>query len=627
MKKLLLLMLSTSMVVFGASINHRSKPRTHNRSQRAKIDFSTSLDKARKDLIHFADSTSNRELAQTLTDISKTLKKAKKNPASVNKEDVEYTFTAIEDITNKLDESHQQANLSDCEGDECKDLRKLLCKIRGIIEKCCKHLTKEIKEIKELINRKFPCAHSIKIDHVPFVITKPGKYCVTKDLTLPAGNTGPAITVAVSNVTINFANHSLTLIDPAAVGIFASEISELTIENDVIQASAVSTNIDSAAIHLIKCDKVNITNIFTLNTFFGIHLKRCTDVLVTNSRFKDHIGGANSFDTTSGSIQADSSRGVVVEESVFTGISRHESVNATNRSAQIIFRNDCHECRVSNCEFNDIETGIFAAHITGLTVENCSFEAAHNATFALIQLGRVPEAFTRDVIIRNSTFSTTGNVPGFVGIFGVNGRGLLLENCIITIEAATSPVTGEGHGVALGIANTTFYDDATIRNCVLSGENSVQLLIDSSNNSVVDNCQIANGDEVGIKINSATQIVIKNSEIFGNTIGIELTNLATNVALRSNTVTDNVSGIQVDLGADINHIQDNKVFGNFGDGINNAGGNSEIFFNVACHNTGTNCVGVDPSVVAPPGFSPVTNGMNICCNSTAPCAATCHPDL
>ena len=645
MNKMRLIMLTLCAFAAHLTANIKLKPGSNNLRPR-KPDISASLDNARKSLAHFAELTENRELAQTLSDISKTLKTAKKKPTSLTKEDVEHTFAVIEEITHKIDNAHDEAALSKncgCQEDCCKELKKLLCKIRGIIERCCKHLTKEIKEIKKLINTKFPCAHSIKIDHVPFVITKPGKYCVTKDLIF----TGPgaAITVAVSNVTINFANHSLTLIDPAAVGISASGISELVIENDVIQCSTESSNPLSVAIRLENTKKVTIDGVFTLNTYYGILAITSDDTTVINSHFEHHRGGNQDVPPTdvSAAIRAQSCTNFVVDNCVFTdnvntttggfnnfGISFENVVGTSNPSLN---------CKVTNSEFLNSNLGVRFA--SGVMVHDCSFtttEPSVNTT--LLKLGNGTLAgvlrIARDVIISNCTFTNlaaSGNANGFDGIIAVAAQGVLIDNVIIDSISPVDSVTPYAPAALhIGSADqggdpTAIVSNLTIRNSIIQNTPFRGIYSESGNSGiVVDNCLITGAIGANIFFDDTTASTIKNSEIslsLGHGIRLHtLTSGSNNNAILSNVLNDNgLDGIRVETGSTDNLIKNNDAFVNGHIGLDNVDltdFTNQFYINDACNNLGGDCVGINPpTLVGPPGCSPVTNGLNICCNSTS----------
>ena len=449
------------------------------------------------------------------------------------------------------------------------------------------------------------------IRKVPITIRKSGKYCVKKDLIFDGP--GVAITVTANNVTINFNNHSLTINDSSAVGVLASGVREFTIENDIIQTPTVSTIITSAAIQLTNCEKVALKNIFTLNTFFGVSIQNSDTVSITQSKFKDHIGGGAGANA-SFAISVGSSNNVVIEKSTVTGLSPNQGNN--NIAGTIVFFG-CIDCRVSNCQFTNAEL-LAAEKITGLIVENCTFEQPATGFFSLLQLGlTLADAIANDVIVRGCTFmsvSNTSRSPQL--IIGLQGSGCLIENCVLDRQVHN------GDGIDMSMTNVT------IRNCVvqvttLDSASAIAVFPNFSTprNVVIDNCQLTGGGAKGGQtvFLGGDDCVIKNSEVSGGgNFGIEVADgiPINNVAVINNIVRDcGTNGIQIDGAAIKTRVEGNKVFSNTGIGIFNASPSSQIFFNTSCGNTGGDCFGVDPRVVQTPG-DPAVAGSNVCCSST-----------
>ena len=591
-----------------------AKVKLTSQARPGKLDISASLDNARKSLAHFAESTEDRELAQTLSDISKILKTAKKNPTSITKKDVEHTFAAIEEITHKIDSAHDEAGLSDgcgCKDSNCcKELKKLLCQIRSIIEKCCKHLTEEIKEIKKLINRKFPCAHSIKIDHVPFVITKSGKYCVTKDLIF--ADAGAAITVAANNVSINFANHNLTLTNPAGIGISATGISELFIENDSISTPAPSGALTSAGITLDHVTKVSINNVFTENTFTGINvLNNSNDIKITNYHHKNL---AANFPGAPAGVRIIGSVAVSIDQSTIELTSGQVGVFSDN----IFVLGDSREISVTNCKFPIADSAIHVNQVNGLLVDNCLAIASPTTEFNILELGNVGQiAFNS--IIRNSTFVGTNAAAGLDGVLLFNGANCLIENCVVDVRAASVGVFFPGaihvgcNAVNSGCNPELSFDNVIVRNCVIKNSAEVGIFVEKGSNCVFEN-SLVTASVANIRFDNATECTVSNCKVNnGGGNGIVLNTGANINSFIGNIVSNNAgTGIVVNTGADSNHLQDNKVFKNGGLGINNLGTNTETYFNTSCNNVGDNCFGVTPEQT--PGASPAVAGSNICCS-------------
>ncbi len=475
---------------------------------------------------------------------------------------------------------------------------------------CCKKIKKELCKIERDLTA---CGRTIVIDSVPFTADRSGKYCVKNDLVF--AGPGNAITITANNVTINFHNNSLTLNDPSAVGIYANGVSELTIENDIIQTPVVSTVITSAAIQLVGCTKVTLDNIFTLNTFYGVLIQgSSSDIFVTHSQFKDHVGGGGTTATSSWGIQANASNSIVIEESTFSGIGPTQGVN--NTAGQILFNNGCTDCRVSNCQFSNCDLAVFLRVINGAIIENCTFQSALTAAFTLIQVGS-GSGIANDIIIKNSTF-VSNNTNSYASIVDVQGSGRLIEDCVFSIP--NSPV-----GDAISVASTAV--NTTIRNCVIQGSTASggsNAIFLESVGTVIDNCQLVGGGAGSLGGNifigfGAVDCVVKNSEISGSLgNGIEIDGTSTNIALINNTVRDNAgAGIQVDNGAINTRVEGNKVFANLGGGIVNLTSTTpQIYFNTSCGNSPTDCVGFVP-LSQTPGISPVVVGSNVCCTSSS----------
>ena len=433
---------------------------------------------------------------------------------------------------------------------------------------CCEKLRHELCQLK-------PCGDQHVIEKVPAVVDKPGKWCVKNNLEFTG--TGSAITVTANNVTLNFGDHNLLIPSEGAVGIFANGVSELVILNDKISSPTVSTDPTVIAIHLLNCDKVTVDNVFTQNTFHGIFAENSTDVFITRSRFKDHVGGLETDDTLSNGVKASGSTAVVIEESTFSGGGANPGI--TNQTEGIQFNNGCTNCRVSNCQFSLVDEGIFARQTDGLIIENNTFEATLETPFALIQTGTVGDFACNDVIIRNCTFNSNGSfagggivllngannliedvtinsngnagfgiligflaingfpssgvsgviikntlitnvnaIPGFDGILLAKANGVLVDNVIIDTNAAFVPGY---HPAAIHINEADTDGDPslvvtglTIRNSVITNTPDIGIRSESGNsNIVVENCNIAGGVTANIFFDDTSNSVIKNNEI------------------------------------------------------------------------------------------------------------------
>lgn len=407
--------------------------------------------------------------------------------------------------------------------------------------KCCKKIVRKLNKIE----KKFGCDETHIICSVPTVIDRPGKWCVKEDLVY--NGSGSAITITASNVTLNFHNHSLTLTNTSAVGVFAQDVQELTIENDIIQSRTISTDPLSAAFYLVNCEKITLDNIFTANTFFGVHAVNTRDLFVTHSRFKDHIGGGDIPDLLSGGLNADACSAVVVEESTFSGAG--EGFFQGNGSSQTIFRGGSTACRISNCEFAGVEGAVRGFGVDGLVVENCVTQTAagkrltddpssFSAFLPLIQLGsglidvgiQASNVTVRNCLLNgnlafstecldlspNCTVEASFQVPISIG----QANMILLDNCEIGNFFVTNP-----DGLSGGLININVDSDKvrpneiTIRGCTLRGDTVFGfqhgIVFGRTDNILIEGCLVTGGHFGILPSNTSKNIVIRDSTIEG----------------------------------------------------------------------------------------------------------------
>ena len=493
---------------------------------------------------------------------------------------------------------------------------------------CCEKLRHELCKLK-------PCGDQHVIDKVPAVVDKPGKWCVKNDLEFTGA--GNAITVTANNVTLNFGDHNLLIPSEGAVGIFANGVSELVILNYKISCSTVSTDPTVIAIHLLNCDKIIVDNVFTQNAFQGIFAENSTDVFIIHSRFKDHVGGLGTRDTTSNGVKASGSTAVVIEESTFTGGGANPGL--TNRTSGIQFNNGCTNCRVSNCQFAPVDVGIFAQQIDGLIIENSTFVCTLQTEFGHVQTGSVGLNISNDVIIRNCIFNcnessgcggiilangannliedvtinSNGNlgyslllgttptegfsstgvngviikntlisnidaVPGYDGIVLARADGVLIDNVIIDTNTAFAPGYHPA-AIHIGAADTVgdpslVVTGLTIRDSVIMNTPDIGIRSESGNkNIVVDNCSIAGGVTANIFFDDTSNSIIKNNEI---------------TASSGDITTGDGNGLVLNTiasGSNNNSVIDNTITNNAGTGLLIASGSK---FNIIQNNLVSN---------------------------------------
>ncbi|MBS0636558.1 MAG: right-handed parallel beta-helix repeat-containing protein [Verrucomicrobia bacterium] len=452
------------------------------------------------------------------------------------------------------------------------------------------------------------CAQDTPIDMVPVTLTKPGKYCVTKELVYRGS--GDAITIAASNVTINFKNHDLSLRNPAATGIFAGNVSEITILNDKIALVTGPATDTSAAILFDTVTKGRIDNVFTENTFIGVHIMGSNDVALKNSHHKDHTSSFSSSSLTPTAVRVFNSTAVAIDGIAVEGNSGIVNPYSTTG---IEFNGGCRGCSLTNSKIIESDGPLLAFEIDGLQIENCLFSNSAGSSpigASTIQLGN-SDGPANDINIANSSFINEFGGPNVIGLWLLSGSGCTIDNCIV------DTITSEGGSAAVyvGFINASTYSNAVIRNSTVQNQNDFGILLDHASNFIVENCKIIDSQVANIKLNDATQCTISNCVSSGSEgYGIQLTNLASTNAILANVVNANRNGISIASDALNNHLQDNKVFDNSGNGIDNGDPSTELYGNTSCNNGGANC---SPSSSLfqqqSPGDSPVVVGSNICC--------------
>ncbi len=450
------------------------------------------------------------------------------------------------------------------------------------------------------------------ISRVPYTITRSGKYCVQRDLTYTG--TESAIIVDADNVTINFANHSLFLTDPAAQGILAVDVEELTILNDKISTPSVSALATSNAINLINVVKARIDNIFTENTNVGVRIEASRDVLVTNSHHINHVGS-----TASAGIRAATSADVKVDNSVFEGNSGDAQFGAPG----VWIEQGSINSVVSNSRFSNIDIGLFIPVASGVLLQNIEVTNYSGAAFNAIQIGS-NDGDVSDVILQNVTVTNTTAIPGFDGISLTGLNGFLFDTVIINTNTSLLDDDPSYLPAALHIGCNTSNggcepfvtcNNGILRNIIIQNNNDVGFYIEAGENIVFEEGIITGSNFENVLFDTALFSTIKNSYIGDSTgTGILFRPDSNDNSILNNTITGNVDGIDVEDGCIRTHLQGNNVYGNSGNGIRVpvvANGPAETYFNTSCNNGGVNCINVTPSQA--PGDSPAVAGSNICC--------------
>ncbi|MCE5294267.1 MAG: right-handed parallel beta-helix repeat-containing protein [Chlamydiales bacterium] len=537
--------------------------------------------------------------------------------SSVQKVQARVSQTQVQDSIKAEHSSHRISDSSS----HC-DVGHDIAELESEVEDCCNVIQQQLTEILTFLENQFPCDNVQVINNVPVIINASGKYCVTKEL-LYSG-TGAAITVTADNVSINFHNHSLTLTDPNAQGVVAQNVSEFTLENDIIQGSSIFRTATSAAVRLSGVQKATLTNIYTKNTTRGVDIVDSTDVHVRLSKFEAHEGRAQAVFPSpatlagtgdGGGVWIVDSNGVSVDTSSFVGADL--GFDASRSSFAMHVEGASRNIQVSNSTFNNWLGTFHILNVTGMIIDHCQAVASPISNFNLIQMGSCDEAeHANDVIIKNSNFIQTTAVQGFDGLLILGGSGCILENVLVDTTSQDILVNPAYLPSALhiGTAGCDPYTNLVATNCVIKGVNGRTVHIESGSNIVLDGCQISGGTNVNVFMTFASSCVVKNSMIFNGDSGFFLVagagtggNSIENCQVFDNTV----YGIQVSDQTN-NHVSGNSVWGSRVGIYLSFAGFTETYNNTVCNNSVNNCHNVNQAQT--PGASPAVVGSNVCCS-------------
>lgn len=428
-------------------------------NSKEQLDFNGFNELAHKLYTH-ANATQAEDVKKTILDIARVAEKAQ-NSSKFSDEEVKKAYKKINKALTLIKASRHSSDSSELE--ECLSvIRSLRCHLA----KCCKTVIKKLDELADSVKEISQRNQCTIIDTVPFVCEASGKYCVTENLVYDGE--GAAITVIASNVTINFQNNSLMILQDGATGILAEDVEELFIENDKITTPNVALNILSTAIHLVNVDTAVIQNVFTENTFRGVLMDQSTNVLFKHCRFKDHIGGTPDF--FSSAVRISSSSSVALEDCTFSGSAEN------HYSIHLLVRDFSKDCRVTRCNFIDSDAGIRIFSTDAILIEDCNMNAVTDAYFLFLQASTFSE-----LTVKNSTFKIVGEDPFFEGIFIDNGSGVILENLIIDIQ---QPIVEDPfQPAALALFNC---NGCQVKECIIPGQSGRGIVVSDSENILID---------------------------------------------------------------------------------------------------------------------------------------------
>lgn len=440
----------------------------------------------------------------------------------------------------------------------------------------CNQVAGQFSAVTGLVTSSLPIDQLLIINRLPYTVSEPGTYTVLRNLTY--NGTGPAITVTANNVSINFQNHTLTLNNSQAIGVYAEKVSEFILENNIVQGASY------AGVHLVDVSKAAINNLYTTNNPYGALFENCDDVQLFNSQFTGDSG-----------VWVNSSSHVQVDACTFSGSGTAVGLHVEGSSGDVI---------VSNTNFSNYLSTLYIAQVDGMVIDHCQATASPASNQSLVQLGTSTTS-ANDIIIKNSTFIKNEDTEGFDGILALGGSGCLLENVIIDTASATG---------AIHIAG---YQDLSGNGCTIKGPNLHGILIENGSKIVFNESQISGATVHNIHMMNATSCLVKNCMVFDGNSGIHIDNSNGGGAnsIRNSFVFNNTNS-----GITVLDMAKNSIFGNYLWG-NDVGLEiastyyTEAFFNTSCNNKSQNCSNVYPSQVpggTPPGTSSVA-GSNLCC--------------
>lgn len=482
------------------------------------------------------------------------------------------------------------------------------------VEKCCEDIKNRIEQIISTLASDVPCEAPFVIDAVPVELSESGKYCVTKDLLYDG--TGAAITVTADNVTINFQNHSLTLNNSLAEGILVDDVSEFTLENDIITGSSVYQTDSSVAVHLVDVQKANLMNLYTKNTTKGIWIENSSDVQVSRCFLEAHEGSpyvstpVKPAGVTNGAaIWISGSDGVSIDGSTFRALNVSE-FPATRSSTACVIDDTSKNIAFTGSNFYDWLITMYAPSVEGLLIDGCQAIANNFSQLQLVQLGSCGEdGEANDIIIKNSIFKKDQpESSNFDGILLVSGRGCLLDSLILDVNSSNT----DDYTVAalhIGVPDCTTYHNVLVKNCLFKGSVTTAVRILAGDAVLIEDSQITATDGLAVVITGGSEGCLVNNCVIHATLGSIILTPDTPNGFRNNQVYGADDGVGISVTGPVN-VTNNSVYGN-STGIVTSGGIEEVYFNTSCHNFTVDCTNV---ATAQASGNVAMAGSTICCD-------------
>lgn len=471
------------------------------------------------------------------------------------------------------------------------------------------------------------CNERTVICKLPFVISKPGRYILGRDLDFTTFTPGSAaITINASNVFLNMRNRTLSTESTTVgtIGILVNGQSNIIIQNGFIQGFLQNgIRVNNSSEILIKKIRASHNGFTDINlpptsnyTGGGLLLLDTTDLAVKNSNFDANVGAGIQIggitkgcsNITIDHVTCNNNTGVGAHNTFAVGL----AIEAAEVTPFIMPNSDI---RITNSEFNG--------------------NSGNQVVFGIFTDGD-PSTLNKKIFIENCTASdnillTGGDAnPGNEAIgFGMRFiDGLVIRNCLSARNDASHGPTSKGEGFSFinvinGFAeNLTSYDNIGVVESdgfVFNGSSSV-VIRDSTAALTTGNASVCVG--FNFRSNPGSKNVVEgcsaqNHQGAANSAGFFFSSNS-NCLIEHNEAISNSVGILITAGSPNNIIQQNTLIENTLAGILDAPSNNNTYIANVARGLAPNYVGIPPAtpiqtwiIGSPPGVSAFPNIENL----------------
>jgi len=418
------------------------------------------------------------------------------------------------------------------------------------------------------------------INHVPYTITKSGRYCVAKNLTY--NGVEAAITIATNDVSIDLNFHKLLLTSGAATGILVQNptIDELLQNIEILNGTIGLTQgtlpiaATSIAISLNNVVKAHVDNVLTHNTFRGIVGVLSSSILIENSTQVNHTNNPDNLLASAQSIRMLNSNNIIIKNDNVSAV--QNTLISTSNVVGFVFIGTSNVI-IEDVNMIDIDIGIGAILSDNLNIDKLNVELSPLSNASFMQLGAGGGTPCTNTIIRNSNFISRPTEPTAVGLDGlylIEGKNLLIENVVILTKSTPFEAGIIAGAIHIG-SSPNIFTDVKIINTVVSGSNVDAIVVELGSNITLDNVVVSEALENNIRLINARNVTIKNSDIQAGT----------------------TNGINVEVGSQCNTISNTNIRDN-GLGLLISGNNNITRdSNIYCNTTNIKDIGLNNQFV------------------------------